>query len=150
MKPQRFLCTLALASALLCSGSSLAADLDSFLAGIDVSAKADLGRFRTELRASFDLSSHEIDGLFEICDGPADVYMTLRIGEIADVTIERVTAEYEANKGKGWGAIAKNLGIKPGSSEFHALKQGRLPANSDHGSSKSDQRDKSSKKSAKK
>jgi hypothetical protein len=31
-----------------------------------------------------------------------------------------------ANKGKGWGVIAKNLGIKPGSAEFHALKRGDL------------------------
>jgi hypothetical protein len=27
-------------------------------------------------------------------------------------------------KGQGWGVIAKSLGIKPGSPEFHALKRG--------------------------
>ena len=31
---------------------------------------------------------------------------------------------YGAKKGQGWGAIAKDLGIKPGSAEFHALKNG--------------------------
>jgi hypothetical protein len=31
---------------------------------------------------------------------------------------------YKKNRGKGWGVIAKSLGIKPGSPEFHALKRG--------------------------
>jgi hypothetical protein len=29
---------------------------------------------------------------------------------------------YERDHGQGWGVIAKRLGIKPGSAEFHALK----------------------------
>ena len=33
-----------------------------------------------------------------------------------------VVKVYRSNKQKGWGAIAKELGIKPGSPEFHALK----------------------------
>ena len=37
---------------------------------------------------------------------------------------------------KGWGVIAKNLGIKPGSEEFHALKTGRLYSRSGGASSK--------------
>ncbi|HEX9934232.1 MAG TPA: hypothetical protein VGB38_03460, partial [bacterium] len=36
---------------------------------------------------------------------------------------ERVMDEYKSGKGKGWGVIAKSLGIKPGSDEFHALKR---------------------------
>jgi hypothetical protein len=39
-------------------------------------------------------------------------------------TAERVIEKYESGKGKGWGALAKSLGIRPGSKEFHALKQG--------------------------
>ena len=35
---------------------------------------------------------------------------------------DEVLREYKENKGKGWGVIAKNLGIKPGSREFHELK----------------------------
>jgi hypothetical protein len=37
---------------------------------------------------------------------------------------ETVLHVYQANRGKGWGVIAKSLGIKPGSREFHALKRG--------------------------
>jgi hypothetical protein len=31
---------------------------------------------------------------------------------------------YKKNRGKGWGVMAKSLGIKPGSREFHELKAG--------------------------
>jgi hypothetical protein len=34
-----------------------------------------------------------------------------------------VMKEYDVNKDKGWGVMAKNLGIKPGSEAFHSLKQ---------------------------
>ena len=44
--------------------------------------------------------------------------------------------EYRNNKGQGWGVIAKNLGIKPGSDEFHALKAGRLSSTGGGGSAK--------------
>ena len=126
----------ALAFALVVPVHSSAMDLDSFAGEINVSAHADLGRFRADLSASFGVSSREVDELFDICDSPADVYLTLRIGQIAEVSISRVVTEYRANRGRGWGAIAKQLGIKPGSAEFHALKDGRLTAQT-HGSSSS-------------
>jgi len=34
-----------------------------------------------------------------------------------------VVKEYDVNKDKGWGVMAKNLGIKPGSDAFHSLKK---------------------------
>jgi hypothetical protein len=109
--------------------------LDGFLGEINVSAQKDLGGFRTDLSVTFGVSSGQVNGLFEIFDSPADVYITLRIGEVAHVKIDRVVEEYRKNKGQGWGVIAKNLGIKPGSAEFHALKQGRLSSHKDAGTS---------------
>jgi hypothetical protein len=50
--------------------------------------------------------------------------MVLKLGEMSNVPTENVMEEYKSGKGKGWGALAKRLGIKPGSSEFHALKRG--------------------------
>jgi hypothetical protein len=35
-----------------------------------------------------------------------------------------VITQYKSGKGKGWGALAHSLGIKPGSKEFHELKRG--------------------------
>jgi hypothetical protein len=37
---------------------------------------------------------------------------------------EKVLDAYKANQGKGWGVMAKKLGIKPGSQEFQALRKG--------------------------
>ena len=51
---------------------------------------------------------------------PSDAYMVLRLAEMAKLPSARVMSEYKP--GKGWGVVAKNLGIKPGSPEFHALK----------------------------
>jgi hypothetical protein len=62
--------------------------------------------------------------------------MVFQLGQMARTQPERVLAVYKPNRKKGWGAIAKELGIKPGSAEFHALKNGNLsftgrPAESD-------------------
>jgi hypothetical protein len=38
--------------------------------------------------------------------------------------MDYVIDQYRSDKGKGWGVLAKTLGIKPGSREFHALKDG--------------------------
>ena len=127
---------LALAFSLLWPVQSSALELDSFLGEINVSAHADLGSFRADLSATFGVSSHEVEGLFEVLDSPADVYITLRIGEVARVPIARVLTQYQANKSRGWGVIAKNLGIKPGSPEFHALKKGRLTVRAQRSSGK--------------
>ena len=62
--------------------------------------------------------------------------MIFQLGQMSGKQPDRVMAVYTPNKKKGWGAIAKELGIKPGSAEFHALKNGDLsftgsPAGSD-------------------
>jgi hypothetical protein len=124
-----------LALFLLLPVHSSALELDSFLSEINVVAHADLGGFRADLSATFGVSSGQVDGLFEIFDEPADVYLTLRIGELAKVPIHHVVTEYRTHQGQGWGVIAKNLGIKPGSANFHALKAGRLALHKPGGSS---------------
>ena len=45
--------------------------------------------------------------------------LSLSIGK----PFNEVVKTYSANKSKGWGAIAKEMGIKPGSAEFHAMKK---------------------------
>jgi hypothetical protein len=52
--------------------------------------------------------------------------MVFQLGQMARTQPEKVMQVYTPNKKKGWGAIAKELGIKPGSAEFHALKAGNL------------------------
>ena len=49
--------------------------------------------------------------------------MVLRLGEMSNQPTDRVIEDYKYDRGKGWGVLAKSLGIKPGSKEFHALKR---------------------------
>ena len=51
---------------------------------------------------------------------------------------EAIVETYQTNRTKGWGVIAKELGIKPGSAEFHALKSGNLSFTGTPGGSMSD------------
>jgi hypothetical protein len=133
MSRQRFALTLvAVAVACLVTSLASAMELDGFLADVNVTAQADLGQFRADLSATFHISSGEVDELFEVFGSPADVYISLRICDVAEVSIDRVVAQYREHKGAGWGVIAKNLGIRPGSAEFHALKDGRF-ASASHG-----------------
>ena len=130
---RKVITALAFACALIVPVPAAAGGLDSFLGEIDVTARADLGAFKVDLRLSFGVSDSEIGGLFEVMSAPSDVYMCLRIGELADQPIDKVVAENKKHKGQGWGVIAKNLGIKPGSDEFHALKAGRLSSSKHKG-----------------
>jgi hypothetical protein len=118
---------LVLVSVLIVPSAATAGGLESFLADVDIRARADLGSFRADLSLTFGVSEGKVSGMFEVMSKPSDVYMCLRVGEVAKQPIYRVIEEYKRHQGQGWGVIAKNLGIKPGSDEFHALKSGRLP-----------------------
>ncbi len=55
---------------------------------------------------------------------PADVYMIGELAQLSGRPFADVAKRFDANRGRGWGVIAKELGIKPGSARFHALKDG--------------------------
>jgi hypothetical protein len=112
-------------------------DLDSFIKSVNVQAQADLGAFKVRLSTQFGVPVPKVDAIMASVRTPGDAYMCFRVGQVASKPVEVVTKEYQANKGKGWGVIAKNLGIKPGSKEFHALKKGDFDGNdSDSGKGK--------------
>jgi len=99
-------------------------DLDDFIKHLNVEAQADLGAFKVRLSTQFGVPVPKVEAIMASVGTPGDAYMCFRVGQVASQPVEVVTKEYQANKGKGWGVIAKNLGIKPGSKEFHALKKG--------------------------
>jgi len=101
-------------------------DLDDFIKHLNVEAQADLGAFKVRLSTQFGVPVPKVEAIMASVGTPGDAYMCFRVGQVASQPVEVVTKEYQANKGKGWGVIAKNLGIKPGSNEFHALKKGDL------------------------
>ena len=141
----RVISVFALGLCLLFSGTAMADDLDSFLDKVELHASKDMGSFRADLRLNFDVSNGTLDGLFEVMSKPSDVYMCLRIGEIAKQPVDRVVEEHQQHKGQGWGVIAKNLGIKPGSEEFHALKAGRFSSSNGGDSTGKKNKDKNKK-----
>lgn len=101
------------------TGSS---EIDANLNEINATAKLDLGVFKTELKADFSVSDGDIDLMFSLGMEPAEAYFSLELSQIANKPLDEVMSAYKSNKDKGWGFIAKQLGIKPGSPEFHALK----------------------------
>lgn len=87
-------------------------------------AEADRDGFRARLSARFNIGPAQVKVVLGNVDSPADAYMVLRLGEMSSKPVDYVMKRYRAEKNRGWGALAKSLGIKPGSREFHALKQG--------------------------
>jgi len=99
-------------------------DLDVFLSNLNVQAQADLPGFKARLSATFGVPVPQVEAVIVRVQAPADAYMVMKVGQVARQPQEVVLEEYQKNKGKGWGVLAKNLGIKPGSREFHELKKG--------------------------
>lgn len=94
---------------------------DAELNVINKEAKSDLSLFKTDMSAEFSVSVPKIESLLKVMQ-PAEALLTLKISKISKQPLDIVTKSYKTNKDKGWGYIAKEMGIKPGSAEFHALK----------------------------
>lgn len=107
-------------------------ELDADLNTINTNANLDLSAFKTDLSVSFGVSMPVIDNLFSQNMSAGEVYLALEISTVAGKPIDDVILVYQRNKGKGWGVIAQEMGIKPGSDEFHALK-GKCKDKKDHG-----------------
>jgi hypothetical protein len=113
------------AMALLVVSSAAVASDFGWTKDFNIQAQADPSGFRARLATRFNLSDVQVKAVLSNFDSPADAYMMLRLGEMSGRPTGYVVEKYRNNKGKGWGALAKSLGIKPGSEEFHALKRGQ-------------------------
>ena len=121
---------------LLFSSVVVAGDFN-WIRDFNIQAEADPSGFRARLATRFNIGDAQIKVVLNNVEKPADAYMVLRLGEMSNQLTETVIEEYKSGKGKGWGALAKSLGIKPGSEEFHALKHGHdLYYEKSHGKSK--------------
>ncbi len=106
------------------SSFAYAGDFD-WIKDFDIQAKLDPSGLKTRLGARFQVGDLKINTVLSNAEKPSDAYMMLRLGEISKQPVEKVVETYKAQKEKGWGAMAKSLGIKPGSKAFHALKNGQ-------------------------
>ena len=114
---------------LVCMPGIASASLDSFLSSVNVNARADLGGFSVKVSTQFGVPVPQVQAVLKRVETPADAFMVFQLGQMAHQPPETVVQTYKTHKGKGWGVIAKELGIKPGSREFHALKSGDLVFN---------------------
>jgi len=114
-------------SACLVSISPLShASLDGFLKSVNIQARSDANLFNAKLSAQFGIPESNVRIIVNSVSSPADAFMVLQLGQMAHMEPELVLQQYQRNKGKGWGRLAQDLGIRPGSPEFHALKKGNL------------------------
>ncbi len=125
MVMRRFILALCMLG-LLCLPAGAAASLDGFLDHVNIEARADLPGFSAKVSAQFGVPVPQVEAVLAAVAAPADAFMVFQLGEMARKPPETVLRTYRTHKGKGWGVIAKELGIKPGSKEFHALKSGDL------------------------
>ncbi|MDO9582270.1 MAG: hypothetical protein Q7J24_04035 [Desulfomicrobium sp.] len=111
---------------LLCAGTAMANGLDIFLEELDAEATRSNTSFVNNLSARFGVPTREVEDLARMTKRPADIFMIFELARMTGLSRERVRTTYEKGEGKGWGVMAKEMGIKPGSKEFHALKNGEF------------------------
>lgn len=116
----------AMALFLFCGQAVAGGGLDGFISSLNIQARADMNGFSAGLSAQFGVPVAQVQTVIGAVPTPADAFMVLQLGQWTGMPPATVIEVYQANRGKGWGVIAKELGIKPGSPEFHALKRGDL------------------------
>ena len=97
-------------------------ELDLNLSELNAGAKLDLKGFKAEMNLSFNCGNQKVEELLVTME-PSDVFMLLQIAQLQNKSHDVIIASWKRNK-KGWGAVAKDMGIKPGSPAFKALKDG--------------------------
>ncbi|MBW2466912.1 MAG: hypothetical protein JRF02_06385 [Deltaproteobacteria bacterium] len=127
-------CRVLLFSLMVFSVFSTTAIADDFAwtRDFNIQAKADPAGFRARIGSRFDLDDFQVRALLNIFNCPADAYIMLRLGEMQGMLKGKLSREqgiavikkYRRNRSKGWVTMAESLGVKSGSKEFLALKQG--------------------------
>ncbi len=116
--------------ALLVNGSALAQQaksgdrkLDRWLGKINERANADPDGFIRQLSQKHDIPAGEIRQAKERHGlSYGDTYMATALARLSKRPVGSVAEGFSQNRGRGWGAMALSMGIKPGSPEFHQMK----------------------------
>ena len=124
MKKGKITLSLSIMLAILLSAAVVAAGDFDWTKDLNIRAEADRDGFRAQLSTRFNIGNAQVEVVLGSVDNPADAYMVFRLGEMSSKPVDLVLEKYKAGKTKGWGVLARSLGIKPGSKEFQALKAG--------------------------
>jgi hypothetical protein len=99
--------------------------IDTHLNSINVYAGLDIDLFKKDLTVKFGVAIEEVDRyIVKERIPPAEVYYGHCMASVTGKSFSSII-QMRSDK-NGWGAIAKDLGIKPGSKQFHALKNSTL------------------------
>ena len=104
--------------------------LEANLNSIGASAKLDLPGFTAEVSLQWGIPAAQVQSALSQGLEAAEVYLAAGLAKISGKPLSVVIDSYRKNKSKGWGALARDLGIKPGSKEFKALKD-KIQASAD-------------------
>ena len=113
----------ALSVVALGTSSMMAADFD-WMANLNMRSDSDASRYRSGLASRFGTPETQLNLILRSVGAPAEAYMILRLSELSGRHPDYVLKQYQAKKHQGWGVLARDLGIKPGSRDFKALKRG--------------------------
>lgn len=103
--------------------SAVAGDFH-WVGDFNVRAKANPADFRARLASRFQAEDEQISAVIDDVSKPSEAYIVLRLGEMSGQPMDRVMAEYDFCRKQGWDAVAKRLGVRPGSTEYRKLKAG--------------------------
>lgn len=98
------------------------AALEASLNEIGAGAAVDLPGFQAELTLTWGVPAVEVKAALGAGLVAGEVYLAAGLASISGKPLPVVVDLYRKNKAKGWGALARELGVKPGSKEFKALK----------------------------
>lgn len=99
------------------------AELETGLNELNVSAKVNMQGFQAEVSLAWGQPQANITVALSQGLTPGEVYLAAALAHFSGKSLPVVVEVYQKNKQKGWGALAKDLGIKPGSKEFKQLKE---------------------------
>lgn len=98
-------------------------DFTANLNSITFEASKDRNAFDMGIASEFGIPSTKINQMrFKTGMKDGDIYMAFQIAKLSSKPVDDVINQYQKNRVKGWGFIAKEMGIKPGSPEFKILK----------------------------
>ncbi len=99
--------------------------LDGILKAMNTQAQADPDGFLKQLAARHAVPEEDLRQARDAQGLSAgDLFMASFLAKTTQKPVLQVAEEYKKNQGKGWGVMAKEMGIKPGSPAFHELKNG--------------------------
>lgn len=106
--------------------ASAGGGLEALLADLNIQARSDTGSFAARISTQFATPEAQVRIILSQVSQPADAFMVFQLGQLSRKPVKQVMDIYQTRRGRGWGAMAQDLGIRPGSREFHALKRGEF------------------------